>query len=56
MVSALLVPGGLALCAWGVVTAIRAARPRNLAGALAAAVGLAAALLGATRWLLPGFF
>lgn len=48
--------GGLALCAWGVVTASRGRRPASLGAALVAAVGLALALMGMTRLLVPGFF
>jgi hypothetical protein len=51
-----LILGGLALAGWGIAIAVGAGRPRNLAGALGAAAGLALALLGAARWLVPGFF
>lgn len=52
----LLVVGGLVIAAWGVVTALQAPRPRSLGGALVAAVGLALALAGGARILVPGFF
>jgi hypothetical protein len=42
---------GLAAAAWGIVTALRASRPASLGGAIVAAVGLALALIGATRLL-----
>jgi len=48
--------GGLAAAGWGMTTALSAPRPASLGGAVVGAVGLALALLGATRLGAPGFF
>ncbi len=50
-----LVGVGLALAAWGVRTATNARRPADLAGALAAPIGLAIAAVGAAAIVRPGF-
>ena len=51
-----LIVAGLALCAYGVLLATGMRRPFDLLGALLAAAGLAAALLGAGRLLSERFF
>jgi hypothetical protein len=51
-----LVAAGLALCVYGVLLATGMRRPLDLLGALLAAVGLAAAMLGAGRLLSERFF
>jgi hypothetical protein len=56
MLGALVTVGGLVLGTWGVVTALRGRRPASLGGALLAALGLALALMGVTRLLVPSFF
>jgi len=53
---ALAIASGLAISAWGVWTATTRPRPVSLAGALAAAGGLALAFLGALRIVAPGLF
>jgi hypothetical protein len=52
----LLVVAGLALCGYGVVIATGKPRPLDLLGALLAAAGMAAAMLGAGRLLSERFF
>jgi hypothetical protein len=52
----LLVLSGLALCGYGVVLASKMRRPIDLLGALLAALGLGAAMLGAGRLLSQRFF
>ncbi len=47
---------GLVLCGYGVVLASKARRPIDLMGALLAALGLAAAMLGVGRLLSERFF
>jgi hypothetical protein len=56
LIVAVLILAGLAAAGWGLVNALRAPRPRSLAGALVGGAGLALALLGATRLAAPGFF
>jgi hypothetical membrane protein len=51
-----LIPIGLVSTAYGVVLATERRRPIDLAGALLAAAGLAAALLGVGRLLSERFF
>lgn len=47
---------GLALCGYGVVLATRRRRPADVLGAILAAGGLGAAMLGAGRLLSQRFF
>jgi hypothetical protein len=55
MLGAVMIIVGLAVGAWGVMTTLRSPRPLSLVAALGAALGLALALLGMTRLLLPHF-
>jgi hypothetical protein len=56
LLAVLLALFGLALCGYGVVLASKARRPIDLLGALLAALGLAAVVLGAGRLLSERFF
>ena len=55
MTGALVALVGLAAAIWGILTATRARRPADIAGALVAALGVALALIGGVAMLVPRF-